>query len=222
MHYFKQKVRYLVKLRNMTMESFANAMGMKRQAVYELLDRPTIKPEIVAKICHILKVDKKYFDVKDEYPPVDEFKPNIASEGTTEYKAQGNVTFVPLKAYGGFLHGYSNKVFMDTLEHYNVPGLTGKHYAFEIDGMSMYNKSEELSAKPGDIAYGSEIDNLTELLKNKAYILVTIDGICYKIFDKLTDKSAFFRSLNPDYEGIELPLKSIKKAYFVSRILKKI
>ena len=133
---------------------------------------------------------------------------------------KGNIIHVPHYAYGGFLRGYSNKVYVDNLQHYSLPGITGTHYSFEISGMSMYNRDDARSAGPGDWVIGREEEALTSMAKNKGYILQTIDGIIYKVFDKLDDSKAHFASLNPDYPKEIISLKSIKKIYFVIKILK--
>ncbi len=141
---------------------------------------------------------------------------HLASERIPEYSRPGNIIYVPLVAYGGFLVGYANKVYMDSLQRFTLPGVTGEHYAFEVDGMSMYDM-----ASPGDYAIAKPEEKLEYMMKGKAYVLQTIDGILIKIFDKISGDQAYFHSFNKDYDGITMPLKSIKRVYFVSRILKK-
>lgn len=218
MYFFEEKVKYLVRVRNMTMKDFAERMGMQRAAVYELIKRPVIRPEIVAKVCHILNIDKTFFEIKEKYPALDNISAVMAQEKAPEpYSRSGNIIYVPLVAYGGFLQGYSNKVYVDSLSRFNLPGITGEHYAFEVDGMSMYDL-----AAPGDFAIAKPEEKLEYMVKGKTYVLQTIDGILIKIFDKITGEQATFHSFNKDYDGLTLPLKSLKRVYFVSRILKKI
>jgi hypothetical protein len=134
---------------------------------------------------------------------------------------KGNIIYVPLYAYGGFLGGYRNTVFIDQLEHFRLPGVTGEHYAFEIGGYSMMKPGHELSATPGDIAISRLVEDFKHLWKGKGYILQTVDGLLYKIFDQIKGEKAHFHSLNDEYDGYELPLKEIKRVYFVDFILKK-
>lgn len=156
---------------------------------------------------------------------VDEFTSSLqaiekaASERVEQQRSVGfgNIIYVPLVAYGGFLQGYANKVYVDSLSRFNLPGITGEHYAFEVDGMSMYDL-----AAPGDFAIAKPEEKLEYMVKGKIYVLQTIDGILIKIFDKITGEQAAFHSFNKDYDGLTLPLKSLKRVYFVSRILKKI
>ncbi len=128
-----------------------------------------------------------------------------------------NIIHVPLIAYGGFLQGYANKVYIDSLERYSLPGITGEHYSFEVDGMSMYD-----FAAPGDYAIAKPIEKFEWMTPRRAYVLQTTDGLLIKYFEKLSDSTGHFYSANKEYPPVDIPLKSLKKVYFVDRILKKI
>lgn len=136
-------------------------------------------------------------------------------------KPKGNIVYVPLYAFGGFMNGYRDTVFIDSLERFSLPGISGEHFAFEIAGMSMYKTGEELCASPGDVAISRPIEGFNYLMKGKGYIVQSVEGILYKIFDKCDEKFAYFHSLNKEYDGQKIPFKDIKKLYFVNFILKK-
>jgi len=138
---------------------------------------------------------------------------SVVNESKASY---GNIIYVPLTAYGGFLHCYSNKVFLDGLERFTLPGIQGEHFAFEVDGMSMYDK-----AAPGDKAISTLVENVDWMTKGKMYVLQTVDGLLIKLFDKIVDDKDHFHSYNDGYEGIVIPLKNLKRIYFVDWILKK-
>lgn len=129
----------------------------------------------------------------------------------------GNIIYVPLVAYGGFLQGYSSKVFLDQLLRFTLPGVNGEHYAFEVDGMSMFDL-----AAPGDTAIAKLEEKLEWMIKGKTYVLQTTDGILIKLYEGIKGEKATFNSYNQEYRPIDIPLKSIKRVYFVTRILKKI
>lgn len=153
------------------------------------------------------------------YEAYGEYLENKVSEVPRE--TTGNIIRVPLHAVGGFLQGYKKKVYVDSLEHYSLSGIHGEHYDFEIEGMSMYKKDDERSAKPGDRVLCIRKEGFEDLAKNKGYVLQTIDGICYKIFDQIKGETAHFKSLNEDYDPLSFHLKEIKVIYFVDFILKK-
>lgn len=129
----------------------------------------------------------------------------------------GNIIHVPLIAYGGFLQGYSNKVYLDSLMRFTLPGVAGEHYAFEVDGMSMFDL-----AAPGDTAIAKPEERLEWMMKGKTYVLQTTDGILIKQFEGIRGEKATFNSYNQEYLPIDIPLKSIKRVYYVTRILKKL
>lgn len=133
---------------------------------------------------------------------------------------RGNIIRVPLHAVAGFLHGYRNKVYVDMLEHYSMPGYVGEFWDFEVEGMSMYYPGDERSAKPGDRLITIKKDGIHDLAKGKGYVVQVIDGLCYKIFEKIKDERAFFISLNPESDNIDFHLKEIKGLYFVKNIIK--
>lgn len=205
----EENLKRLIKDKGMTIESFAKKIGMTRQGLYYTLLRNDANQELIRKMCTVLSVDKSEFTIKES-------KENDVTRETT-----GNIIYVPLYAYGGFLGGYRNIVFIDQLEHFRLPGVIGEHYAFEIGGFSMMKPGDERSATPGDIAISRIVEDFKHLLKGKGYILQTVDGILYKIFEKMVGEKAYFISLNEEYEGHEIPLKDIKGLYFVDFILKK-
>lgn len=209
------KLRELIRAKGFTVESFGKKLDLTRNGTYDILKRKYLKPELIEKISQILSVQSTDF-IDYELPKNAQDK---LGEPEISYERKGNIIYVPIRAQGGFLTGYSNKVFMDSLQHFFLPGITGQHYAFEVDGMSMYD-----FASPGDWAIASEVEKLEYMLKGKPYVLQTTDGLLIKYFSGLNhrDEKALFTSHNKDYGTIVLPLKSIKKIYFVSRIVKKV
>lgn len=51
---FDQKLRHAIRLKGMTVEDFAKAMGVTRAGVYDMLKRKSIKPKTIEKICKVL------------------------------------------------------------------------------------------------------------------------------------------------------------------------
>lgn len=137
-----------------------------------------------------------------------------------EQLTKGNIIRVPLHAIGGFLQGYRNRVYVDMLEHYSLPGYSGEFWDFEVEGMSMYCPGDERSAKPGDRLLTIKKDGINDLSKGKGYVVQVIDGLCYKVFDKIKDDKAYFISINPESKNIDFHLKEIKGIYFVKNIIK--
>lgn len=130
-----------------------------------------------------------------------------------------NMFIVPLKAFGGFLTGYANKAYRDTIQRANFPFVRGECFAFEIEGFSMLTKDTP-EYKPGNFFIGSQLSGFDALVKGRTYVFVTIDGIILKEFVGTDDKKCLLRSLNEDYNPVDpIPLKSIKMLFHRESII---
>lgn len=207
-----ENLKRLLKERDITQKQFADKMGLSRIYFHSLLNKKKLSKLYLDKIKKHLGTDLNYET---------EFYGNAVSESQEEYKFRGNITYVPIHAQGGFLIGYESKVYVDQLTHFFIPGVIGEHYAIEISGMSMYKGDDERSAKSGDLAICKPIESLNSFTRERGYILQTVDGMAYKIFDRIVGDEAHFSSLNPEHDGCKIDLKKIKRAYFVDFIMKK-
>lgn len=143
-------------------------------------------------------------------------EPLVFNDAVQVYQPpKGNIVYVPLVAYGGFLQGYSNKVFIDSLEKFSLPGIHGEHFAFEVQGNSMAPY-----ANSGDLVIARKEESLEWMVKGRAYVLQTIDGLIVKQFEKMVDGKAQFRSANKDGNSPAIPLKAIKGVYQVVKVIK--
>jgi phage repressor protein C with HTH and peptisase S24 domain len=201
-----KKLKRFLRLNDISADELAEKVGKSRSTIYNWMELDVIPTDV--------SVLLKAAGVELEDYPV----PNKVSEVKESYTSgKGNIIYVPLIAYGGFLQGYANKVYIDSLEHFSLPGVIGEHFAFEVDGMSMWPM-----AAPGDTAIARPEEKIEWMVKGKPYVLQTTDGLLIKTYEGIKGEKAIFTSINPDYDGVEIPLKSIKKVYFVTRILKKV
>jgi transcriptional regulator with XRE-family HTH domain len=95
---------------------------------------------------------------------------------------EGNnlIEIVPHKAQAGYLTGYADVEFMESLQQLTLPFLgPGKFRAFPIDGDSMPPHNNKT------FVVGKYIENLSEVRNDKTYILITVsEGITYKRLSK--------------------------------------
>lgn len=189
----------------------AEKLGITTQSVYEQLRKEKIGDIFKAKL---VRANLTVFTANDN---------NAANSPVKSIQFNKlNLMIVPLKAYGGFLTGYANRVFLDSLEYSEFPFIKGQCYAFEVDGFSMYNPGDENSVKPSDYVVCTEIPGPDWLNKGKIYVFQTIDGIIIKEFKAIEDGNFILRSLNPDYKDVPpIPVKSVKKIYYKEYIIKK-
>src|SRR6185369_10622845 len=86
------------------------------------------------------------------------------------------IHFVPVKAAAGYLAGYADSEFIDELNTFTLPMLSGGNYrAFEIIGDSM------MPTPSGSIIVGEKVEDTEDVKNNQPYIVVSRnEGIVYK------------------------------------------
>ena len=193
--YQGEKFRQYVEKNNLTIVEVAKKLGVSRDTVYSWMDKPALKEKQVKNIVEGLGVAKEEI-----------FQPNV-KEVTVGDKE--NCYMVPLKAYGGFLNGYENTIFMDTLNKISFPFVRSTCFAFEVEGYSMVT-----DYMPGDYVVTTPVESFKELVKGRVYVFQTIDGLILKCFERMDSEFMWLSSLNEEYNPIKpIPLKNVKKVY---------
>ncbi len=122
-----------------------------------------------------------------------------------------NIVHVPVKARAGYLTGYGDPEFIESLSSYSLPGVRhGTYRSFEIQGDSM------LPLQAGTIVVGQYVESWRDIKSNHTYILVTEqDGIVYKrVINKVkSKKQLILLSDNPVYDPYTLAIAEVKEAW---------
>ncbi len=174
-----QNMKYLRKLRGWTQEEFAQKLGIKRSLLgaYEE-ERADPRIDVLEIVCNMFKLTLDDVLRKD----LSNNKGNYLARRRALKMASDRpeIAFVPLKAAAGYLNGYGDPEFIDELNTFTLPMLTGGNYrAFEIIGDSM------LPTPSGSVIVGEKVDDLESLKNNTACILVSKnEGIVYKRVQK--------------------------------------
>lgn len=115
------------------------------------------------------------------------------------------IEIVPHKAKAGYLTGYSDSNYIESLQQVSLPFLGhGKMRAFPIDGDSMPPHTDS------SFIVGRYVENLGEIKKDRTYILVTVDeGITYKRLSSKNDTALFVEPDNIIYNPYEIKLSNI-------------
>jgi transcriptional regulator with XRE-family HTH domain len=88
---------------------------------------------------------------------------------TVDSQGNDNVVMVPLRARAGYLAGYEDPEFIQTLPSYRLPGLThGTFRMFEIYGQSMVPTYHE-----SDIVIARFVENFNEIRDDRVHIIIT-------------------------------------------------
>ncbi len=114
-----------------------------------------------------------------------------------------NITMVGQKASAGYLNGFADPEYMETLPQFHIPTLSrnSTYRAFELSGDSM------LPLVPGTVIIGSYVEQLREIKSGKTYVLVTSsEGVVYKrVFNYLDENGKLFLvSDNEHYKPYEV------------------
>ena len=122
-----------------------------------------------------------------------------------------NIVHVPVKARAGYLNGFEDPCFVETLPTYRLPGVrNGTYRSFEIKGDSM------LPLQSGTIVVGKYVESWREIRSNYTYVLVTQqDGVVYKrVINKVKSKGQLvLLSDNPVYEPYSISIEEVSEAW---------
>lgn len=174
-----QNLKYLRKLRGWTQEEFANKLRIKRSLLgaYEE-ERAEPRIDVLEVVCDIFKLTLDDLLRKD----LSDNKSNYLAKRRALKLASGrtDIPFVPVKAAAGYLAGYADPEFIDELNTFTLPMLTGGNYrAFEIIGDSM------LPTPSGSVIVGEKVDSLDDIKNDVPCIVVSRnEGIVYKRVQK--------------------------------------
>lgn len=213
-----KNLKYLRKLRGWTQEEFANKLRIKRSLLgaYEE-ERADPRIEVLEVVADMFKLSLDDLLRKD----LTENKGSYISKRRAHKLAagRGDIPFVPVKAAAGYLAGFADPEFIDELNTFTLPMLSGGDYrAFEIMGDSM------MPTPSGSVIVGEKIDDLEEVKSNNTYIVVSkTEGIVYKrIMKNNRQKNKYtLVSDNPAYQPYHVNAEDIMEVWQAQMIISK-
>ena len=130
------------------------------------------------------------------------------------------IHFVPVKAVAGYLTGYADSEFIDELNTFTLPMLTGGNYrAFEIIGDSM------MPTPSGSIIVGEKLNTLDDVKNNFAYIVVSKnEGIVYKrlVKNNRAKNKITLVSDNPGFQPYQVNTEDIIELWHAQAVISKV
>lgn len=213
-----QNLKYLRKLRGWTQEEFAQKLRIKRSLLgaYEE-ERAEPRIDVLEVVCDMFKLTLDDLLRKD----LSDSKANYIARRRAIKLAGGrsDIPFVPVKAAAGYLAGYADPEFVDELNTFTLPMLSGGNYrAFEIIGDSM------LPTPSGSVIVGEKVDNVDEVKNNTACIVVSRnEGIVYKRIQKngRAKNKLTLASDNPVYHPYTVNTEDVLEMWQAQMILSK-
>jgi len=215
-------LKYLRKLRGWTQEEFADRLNIKRSLLgaYEE-ERADPRLDVLEIVADMFKLSLDELLLKDVG--------SMGNSGSYLQKrrqqkmasADRNVIhFVPVKAAAGYLTGYADTEFLDELNTFTLPMLTGGNYrAFEIIGDSM------LPTPSGSIIVGEKVDSMDDVKNNHAYIVVSrSEGIVYKriVRNNRAKNKITLVSDNPTYQPYQVNTEDVVELWQAQVVINKV
>lgn len=139
----------------------------------------------------------------------------IPSVVTVDSTGKDNVVLVPTKAAAGYLLGYGDPDFVQSLPTFSLPNIhNGTFRMFQISGHSMYPTISD-----GSYVVGEWIENwIKDIKDNRIYVIVSNDGILVKrVLNRLKKyDNLYLKSDNrKEYPNISLEPHQIKEVWAV-------
>ncbi len=198
--YFSSNIRHLRRKIGLSQQELAEELNIPRTTLGDY-ERGHTEPNLNL----ILQFSKK-FSV-----PIDELlEKDLSIEGieylkmgqmkvitiTVDDEGKNNIELVNTKAAAGYIAGYSEPEYIQTLPKISIPKLSqGQYRAFEINGNSMP------PLETGSIVICEYLESIDQVKDNKTYVVVSdSDGVAYKrLIKNESKKQLILNSDNPEY-----------------------
>lgn len=134
---------------------------------------------------------------------------------TVDGSGKDNVVLVPAKAAAGYLLGYGDNKFIESLPTFNLPNINnGTFRMFQVSGHSMFPTISD-----GSYVVGEWVENwVKEVKDNRIYVIISTDGILIKrVLNRLKKyDNLYLKSDNRrEYPNISLLPSQIKEIWSV-------
>ena len=216
-----QNLKYLRKLRGWTQEEFASKIGIKRSLVgaYEE-ERADPRLDVLETVSEIFKLTLDELLLEDLNQTTGSSYLAKRRQMKMMSADRNLIHFVPVKATAGYLAGYGDAEFIDELNTFTLPMLTGGSYrAFEIIGDSM------LPTPSGSIIVGEKVENIDGVKNNGAYIVVSSnEGIVYKrvVKNNRNKQKLTLVSDNPAYQPYQVQAADVLEIWQAQAVINKV
>ncbi len=128
---------------------------------------------------------------------------------TVDSGGNDNIIYVPVKARAGYLLGYGDAEFIETLPTFRLPGLNNSTFRmFEVEGPSMAP-----NVLNGDRIIGEWVDALDKIRDNRVYVIVHKGGVAVKrVINRLAERGKIYLKSDTIAHRHEFPTIEIDPA----------
>jgi transcriptional regulator with XRE-family HTH domain len=135
---------------------------------------------------------------------------------TVDSSGNDNIIYVPVKARAGYLLGYGDPEYMETLPTFRLPGLSNATYRmFEVEGPSMAP-----NVLHGDRIIGEWVDELDKIRDNRVYVVVHKGGVAVKrVVNRLKERGKIYLKSDTiahrhEFPTIEIDPEDIREVWY--------
>lgn len=134
---------------------------------------------------------------------------------TVNERGVDNILYVPIKAQAGYLIGYSDQEYIESLESFRMPGLNNQTFRmFEVQGLSM---SPTLSDKDRVIA--EWVPNLEEIHENRVHVIIHKEGVAIKrVLNRVHERNKIYLKSDTLTHRQDYPIKEIDPADIIDMV----
>lgn len=136
---------------------------------------------------------------------------------STTPNGEENVVYVPAKARAGYLNGYEDTEFIESLPMFSMPQLTnGTFRCFEVQGNSMLKTFYD-----SDMVFGKYVESFNDIKDGRVYVIVSKnDGVVLKrVYNHTKDQGLLtLKSDNTDgnYPNYSIKSEDVVEIWYVT------
>lgn len=185
---------------------------------YDLLE--SIIKEFTIDPAYLFSESDQMFSI--ENPDNNKVYAGIPQVVAVDQEGKENVVYVPVKARAGYLDGYGDPEYVETLPSFKMPHLTnGTYRCFEVQGNSMVRTFFD-----GDLVFGKYVEDLEDIKDGRVYIIISKnDGIVLKrVINRINDRrKLILKSDNKDgnYPTYTIDIEEVLEVWYVTMFASK-
>jgi transcriptional regulator with XRE-family HTH domain len=220
MHFIADNLRFIRKQAGLTQDQLAKKLGVKRSLIGAYEER-----RADPRISFLLHVCEKFGYTMDDLVgrPLDgNLSPMERASGSSlrilpiavdTTDREERITLVPVKAAAGYLNGFGDVEFIESLPVFDLPFpevSKGKTYrVFQVNGDSM------LPIPSGAYIMGSYVMDWNRIKNDELYIIVSRgEGIVFKrVLNELKSGYLTLKSDNPAYDPFQVDVEDIAEVW---------
>jgi transcriptional regulator with XRE-family HTH domain len=219
---FASNIRFLRKSKGLTQDQFADKIGVNRAMIGSYEEGRAIpKLSVMQDIAHYFSIsidalinsDLSNDQQNPEAEPIDIKGATLRVVSTIVDRDDNElITLVPVKAAAGYLNGYADPDYVETLPRFSLPfpelARERTYRAFQISGESM-------DPIPSGAYIISQYEQDWQNIKDgKTYILITRDeGIVFKRVYLHSSGELWLKSDNSNYEAYSIHLSRLLEVW---------